>query len=135
MGTIAIGGSVVPMLLQHKDQLLSKSGAVLLVGIAIMVIGLLVCARAGSLKVGNARAVKAKSQSSLGLGLVYCVAAGLLSALVNFGLIFGAPIAKPAMAHGLDLATANNAVWALVFTANYLVNLGYCVSKGSERYS
>jgi L-rhamnose-H+ transport protein len=132
MGIIAIGGSVVPMLLQHRDQVLSKSSAALLIGIAIMVIGLVVCARAGNLKMENARAVKAKPSSSLGLGLLYCVAAGLLSALVNFALIFGAPIAKPAMARGLDLATANNAVWALVFTANYLVNFGYCIFKGSR---
>jgi L-rhamnose-H+ transport protein len=38
----------------------------------------------------------------------------------------------PAMAQGLDLATANNAVWALVFTASYLVNLGYCIFKGAR---
>lgn len=130
MGLVAIGGSVVPMLLQHADQMSSKGGAVLLLGIATMIIGLVVCARAVGMRTARAEGVKARSLSSPSVGIFYCLAAGLLSALVNFALIFGAPIARPAVASGLDPATANNAVWALVFTSNYLVNIGYCVFKG-----
>lgn len=133
MGLIAIGGSLVPMLLQHSEQLLSKGGAELLAGIAVMIAGLMVCARAGSLKARDAQVAKTSSSTSFGIGLFYCVASGLLSALVNFALIFGAPIAKVALARGLDLATANNAVWALVFTVAYMVNLGYCIFKGARR--
>ena len=131
MGLIAIGGSIVPLLLLHGDRLMSRGGTALIVGMGIMFAGLVVCARAGSLRTGNRNnAGTASSLSPFALGLLYCVAAGVLSALVNFALIFGAPIAKPAMAQGLDLATANNAVWALVFTASYLVNFGYCLFKG-----
>ena len=130
MGLIAIGGSVVPLILLHKDQFSSRAGEILIIGIATMVIGLVVCARAGSLKSGKMGAEKGKaSLSGYGIGLVYCIAAGFLSALVNFALIFGAPIAKPAIVRGLDPGTANNAVWALVFTSGYLVNALYCVLK------
>src|ERR1017187_9100222 len=48
MGLIAIGGSLVPMLLQHRDQLASRGGAALFAGIAAMIVGMTVCARAGS---------------------------------------------------------------------------------------
>jgi L-rhamnose-H+ transport protein len=127
MGLIAIGGSVIPMLLQHRDQMMTAGGATLLVGIGTMFAGLAICARAGSLR---SKPQKVDSSlSSFGLGVFYCVVAGLLSALVNFALIFGAPVARPAIAQGLDLATANNAVWALVFISSYLVNLGYCIFK------
>jgi L-rhamnose-H+ transport protein len=130
MGLIAIGGSVVTLILLHKDQFSSRAGEILIIGIATMVIGLVVCARAGSLKSGKVGAEKGKSSlSGYGIGLVYCLAAGFLSALVNFALIFGAPIAKPAIVRGLDPGTANNAVWALVFTSGYLVNALYCVLK------
>jgi L-rhamnose-H+ transport protein len=132
MGLVAIGGSVIPLLLQHRDQLFSSVGAGLLGGIGLMVVGLLVCARAGSLKSAKENS-QTRAETSFGLGLLYCIAAGLLSALVNFALIFGAPIAKPAMAQGLDASAANNAVWALVFTANYLVNFGYCVYLGAKK--
>ncbi|HEX4022145.1 MAG TPA: L-rhamnose/proton symporter RhaT [Acidobacteriaceae bacterium] len=134
MGLVAIGGSVVPLLLQHRDQLFGKSGAALLSGIGIMILGLALCARAGSLKTATGASSKTGSFSpAFSLGLFYCIAAGLLSALVNFALIFGAPIANPAIAQGLDAATANNAVWALVFAANYLVNLGYCFYLGFRK--
>lgn len=128
MGLIAIGGSLIPMLIEHGD-LAHGSGVYLLAGIAVMVSGLVICSWAGSLKAGNSRAMRDRGSGSFALGLFYCIVAGLLSALVNFALIFGAPIARPAMARGLDLATANNAVWALVFTSSYLVNLGYCLWK------
>jgi L-rhamnose-H+ transport protein len=58
---------------------------------------------------------------------MYCIAAGLLSALVNFALIFGAPLAKAATDSGAPRAAANNAIWAIAFSANYLVNLMYCL--------
>jgi L-rhamnose-H+ transport protein len=128
MGLIAIGGSLIPMLLQHGDQLMTGGGAALLIGIGIMFVGLAICARAGSLRGGN-RKPACSSRSPFALGIFYCAAAGLLSALVNLALIFGEPIAKPALSRGLDLSTANNTVWALVFTSNYLVNLGFCIFK------
>ena len=135
MGLIAIGGSVVPLLLTHNAQISMQSGVGLLAGIGLMVIGLTICARAGNLKHGESGEPGRPMQ--FGLGLIYCLAAGVLSALVNFALVFGAPIAQRAIASGVDPATANNAVWAIVFTVNYLVNIGYClfraVRKGSLR--
>ena len=174
MGLIAIGGSVVPLLLQHHGQLLSRSGIALLAGIFVMIIGLIVCARAGSLKAAdqNSPAVKAVSQlmspdknreerfslgenhekvlgfgphqlrnrssgsaPSFGRGAFYCIAAGLLSALVNFALIFGAPLAQAAIDRGTPPAAANNAIWAIVFATNYLLNIAYCVYLGRKRSS
>ena len=127
MGLIAIGGSVVPLLLQHRDQLMSKSSIALLVGIGFMILGLMVCARAGSLKAANRNAPGAGAVTiSFGRGAFYCLAAGLLSALVNFALIFGAPLAQTAIVWGAAPAAANNAIWAIVFVTNFVVNVGYC---------
>ena len=134
MGLIAIGGSVVPLLLAHNAQISMQSGAGLLAGIGLMVIGLSICASRrkpeahGSRRIGSAPGTSA-------LGLIYCLAAGVLSALVNLALVFGAPIAQPAIASGVDPATANNAVWAIVFTVNYLVNIGYCLFRAARRGS
>jgi L-rhamnose-H+ transport protein len=132
IGLIAIGGSIIPLTMQHPEQLSRPPGLVLMAGIAIMILGIAVCARAGQLK--EKAAATADSQAGAGssgkvrygLGLFFCVASGLLSALVNFALIFGAGIADNAARQGVDPSAANNAVWALVFTANYVVNVGYC---------
>lgn len=136
MGIIAIGGSVVPLLLQHHDQVLSRSSITLFAGICVMLVGLMVCARAGQLKAANQADPEGNDgHVSFGLGAFYCFAAGLFSALVNFALIFGAPVAQAATARGISQAAANNAIWAIVFATNFLVNFGYCVYLGRKRGS
>lgn len=128
MGLIAIGGSVVPFAMQHRGQFVGKTGFGLVAGICVMLIGLTVCARAGNLKLSNGGQPRSNAPAaSPGRGLFYCITAGLLSALVNFALIFGAPIEQAAMEHGVAAAAANNAVWAIVFAANYSVNVIYCI--------
>jgi L-rhamnose-H+ transport protein len=134
MGLIAIGGSIVPLLLQHHGQLLSKSGITLLLGICVMLIGLIVCSRAGSLKMADlAPSQTASSVTTFGRGVFYCLAAGLLSALVNFALIFGVPVAQAAIDRGVPKSAANNAIWAIVFGTNYLLNLIYCAYLARKR--
>jgi L-rhamnose-H+ transport protein len=124
-GLIAIGGSIIPLLMRDPGALIEPAGLVLLCGVALMIFGLLTCARAGKLKsAGTGGDIAAKVPFRT--GLLFCVLAGLLSALVNFGLIFGTGIARIAVEKGASPANANNAVWALVFTANYLVNIIYC---------
>lgn len=131
MGLIAIGGSVIPMMLEHVN--VPAGGAkTLLSGIAVMIVGLSLCARAGSLKARDEQSSSATSNKPFGLGLFYCVAAGLLSGLVNFSLVLGVPIAIPAIEEGINPATANNAIWALAFTANYVVNILFCIRKGTK---
>jgi L-rhamnose-H+ transport protein len=128
MGLIAISGSLIPLLLQHRGPLLGRRSIALLSGICVMLIGLIVCSRAGSLKMpSQSSSATSASGPSFVRGAFYCVAAGLLSALVNFALIFGAPLARAATNSGAPAAAANNAIWAIAFSANYLVNLVYCV--------
>lgn len=134
MGLIAIGGSVVPFMMQHGTQFLGRKGVALLVGICVMLVGLAVCSRAGNLKASAEGSLNEGAPgSSFGRGLLYCVAAGLLSALVNFALIYGAPIAQASEARGVPAAAAYNAVWAIVFAVNYFVNVAYCFYLARKR--
>jgi L-rhamnose-H+ transport protein len=130
MGIIAVGGSVVPMLVRHRDQLSGRGGPQLFIGIAVMIIGLIICGVAGTLKDHTPASGRTEAPGMFTKGLLYCIAGGTLSAFVNLALIFGSPVAQPAVHRGVDPATANNAIWALVFTANYAVNLGYGIVKG-----
>lgn len=134
MGLIAVGGSIVPLMMEHPEQLTRPAGLVLMGGIATMILGLSIVAQAGRIKTSvidsGARETTQDAPPTVNtpfkVGLIFCVAAGLLSALVNFGLIYGARIADAAVQQGATSANANNAVWALVFTSNYLVNVLYC---------
>lgn len=136
MGIVAIGGSIVPLLMKYPEQLLRPAGLVLMAGIVVMILGLSACAKAGSLKEESRQAASrgdsaaSSTHTPFKVGLFFCVASGVLSALVNFGFIFGQNIADAAIREGVSPSNATNAIWALVFTSNYLVNVGYCVYLG-----
>lgn len=130
MGLVAVGGSIVPLLMKYPEQLLRPAGLVLMAGIIVMLLGLAACGRAGQLKDSSTRRLETGEpgparKASFKLGLFFCVASGLTSPLVNFGLIFGADISHAAIRQGATPSSANNAIWALVFSANYLVNIAY----------
>ena len=133
MGMIAINGSVIPLMMEHPEQLTQTSGQVMMMGIAIMIFGLVVCALAGHRKDRALRGSQSASTDDTGIkpsfttGLILCITSGILSPLVNFGLIYGNEVSEQAVKHGADPGYASNAIWALVFTSNYLVNIGYCV--------
>jgi L-rhamnose-H+ transport protein len=93
-----------------------------------MIAGIAVCARAGRMKQQGAdRVSPGASGRNFASGLLCCVPAGVLSPMVNFALIFGSGVADSAVRFGATPENANNAIWALVFTANYSVNLLYGV--------
>lgn len=133
LGLIAVCGSLIPLVIEHPERLYEQSGQMVIAGIVLMLVGLVVCGLAGHAKQRDT--ARADGDVPFTVGLAYCVLAGVLSALVNFGLIYGADIASQAAAHGASPGNATNAVWALVFTGNYLVNVAYCAWLLARRQS
>jgi len=134
MGLINVFGSLVPLAVFQSDQVATAGGLTLISAVALMVGGIVFIARAGKLKEADlvartpaatpsAQATKAATPFSL--GLLFCVVSGLLSALVNFSFISGAEIATAAEQAGASVWAKGFAIWALVFTGNYLVNFLY----------
>lgn len=132
LGLIAINGSLTPLLMHQPEQLLTPGGAVFLLAICTMLLGLAVCAVAGRQKEKAQSKPGSSEQSAIGarrsfrVGLVFCVLSGVLSGLVNFALVFGGELTERAIDLGASRISAMNALWALVFSSNYLVNVGYC---------
>ena len=132
MGLIAVGGSVIPLAMNQPETFLELSGLVLMAGILVMIGGLFICARAGLLKERDQRASEevitgGLQKVSFRKGLIFCILSGLLSSLVNFGFIYGSSLSEAAIKLGAHPANSQNAVLALVFTSNFLVNAGYCI--------
>ena len=125
MGLIASLGAFVPLAVFFPATLLSAKGGLILVGMLIVVAGIVMCSRAGARKDKDASGASA----ALGAGLVIAVAAGALSSLPNIGMAFATNVIAIAKAHGVDRAFAGNAVWALFFTAGFLVNAAYCLYR------
>jgi L-rhamnose-H+ transport protein len=125
MGLIAALGALVPLLVFFPETLASLKGALILGGMLVVVLGILLCSRAGASKSGTSAA----AQSGLTAGLAIAVAAGILSSLPNIGMAFAARVISIAGAQGVAPGLAGNVVWALFFTAGFAVNAAYCFTR------
>ncbi|MBN2210808.1 MAG: hypothetical protein JW709_05365 [Sedimentisphaerales bacterium] len=131
MGFINVFGPIGPMVVKEPEKLTEPGGLTLLLAVAVMIVGIVFIARAGKLRerelAGDASDDQAKNATPFAVGLLFCILSGLLSACVNFSLHFGDDIATSAKNLGASDVSANNAMWALVFTGNYLVNFIYAL--------
>jgi len=127
----AVAGSIAPLGMQHPDQFARPAGLVLAMGVAVMVVGIGLCGWAGKAKEMSSPAPSPGDGQTGGshfkLGILLCVLSAILSALVNFALIFGVEIRHVALRLGSGPIGATNALWVPAFTGNYLVNIIYCV--------
>ena len=129
MGLINVFGSPLLLAITNPSKLAELGGLALLVAVAVTVIGVVVCAMAGHAKqreMHSESAGAAKTSTPFIIGLLFCIISGILSASVNFGLVFGEPIAMAAKEAGASDVTKNNAIWALVFTGNFSIGAIYC---------
>jgi L-rhamnose-H+ transport protein len=128
--SIAIG-SLVPLIAVQPHRVLTQSGVEIVGADLIMIIGVLLCAKAGSLR-GRIRA--SDSQPSVRSarftrGLLICFIAGLLTPLLNISLIVGADIVRKAVEMGAQPLYAPNSVWGLTVSMGALPSIGLCLTK------
>jgi hypothetical protein len=124
-------GVTIPMvvkptgLFSGSADLTSPAGKMILIGVAVMIVGIILVAFAGF---GRERMLKNrddKSGSFLG-GLIMCVIAGILSCGISFAFIYSqGPIVEAMKAQGASDMPANIAVWAVGLLAGGLVNIIY----------
>lgn len=129
MGLINVFGSPLLLAITAPRKLTESGGVALLAAVVVTMVGVVVCAIAGHAKEREMRSPSAGSSDAgtpFAMGLMFCVISGILSASVNFGLVFGEPIAVAAKEAGASDVTKYNAIWALVFTGNFSVGVLYC---------
>jgi L-rhamnose-H+ transport protein len=119
-------GSLVPMLVLHPERLGTAQGAYVVAGLAIVIVGVALCARAGALKEAAAASAAGRG-SQFTTGLLICIASGLTSPMMNFSFAFGDPISAEAVRRGADPGNASIAIFAVAISAGFLINAGYCI--------
>jgi L-rhamnose-H+ transport protein len=127
MGLVASMGTLIPLIIFFPNTLFTSKGLVLVIGTALVVVGIIVCSVAGSRKKPKSDSDDSSKSSILGVGLTIAIFAGILSALPNVGVAFGSSVIEAAKAAGTSNALAGNVVWALFFTMGFIVNFGYCL--------
>lgn len=132
VGLIAVGGSLIPMLVTSPDKALTGGGLVIILSMMVTILGVACCGRGGKLRDDHLQqsAQPAKRHTRFVLAFVVCVAAGVFSCMFNLAFHFGKPIADAAAAQmggSGDSFHANTPIWLLVMLGGFIPNLVYCV--------
>ena len=134
LSTGAASGSLLPLLMQHPDRIVTAQGGMLLLGIALIALGVAVCGKAG-LERDRARAQQTGAeiggaqtgQRNFFRGFVFALISGVLGSLLNLGLAFGDGIQQAARMRGASVAMSSNAVWLPCVYAGFAPGVLYCV--------
>ena len=109
LGLTMVFGSLIPSIYYQINPaegkeafelyLNSRWGLIMLSGLAICVVGIILCGKAAVLKdkeLGKSEMDSSDSEYKFGLGLAVAIVAGILSACFNFGIEAGKPMANVA---------------------------------------
>lgn len=148
LGLCAVFGALVPSVYYNffpktgKDTftmlLTSHWGQMVLLGIAICVIGIIICGKAGTMKekdlAKNQSAKEVNKDYRFGLGIFVAIVSGILSACFNFGLEAGKSMADTAnsiwvAAHPAqgNFLFRNNVIYIVVLWGGLTTNFIWCM--------
>ncbi len=132
LGTSAAAGSLVPLIAQHREKLVTRQGLWIFAGILIIFLGVALCGWAGKLRDAVTAPSPVESypagaaRRSYVRGFLYAFSAGFLGCMLNFGLAFGGTIEEAARERGASLAMMSNAVWLPCLYAGFIPGAVYC---------
>lgn len=138
IGLSTVLGSLLPLLVLHRERMFTSQGAVIFLGVLLILVGIVGCALAGKMKDKHLEASDPRPRESAAVtmsfkaGLIICVLAGVGSPLINFGLAFGAPLLARAAAQGVNPSSQANVIWAPLNTAAFIPYIIYCLYLGKK---
>lgn len=123
-------GTLMPIIIRNPSELLLPDGLRIMTGVAVLLFGIVICSRAGSLKdkaltdrKGDLKSGKPKFLT----GLIVCILAGIIGPMINFGFVYGEPLKTKAIEFGSTLNFSSNAIWSIVLTGGFVANFLYCL--------
>jgi L-rhamnose-H+ transport protein len=133
IGLSTVLGSLLPLLIQHRERMFTQQGAMIFLGVLLVLIGIIGCALAGSMKDKHLGAADPRPRESTAVsmsfkaGLVIVILAGVGSPLINFGLAFGDTLKDIAGQQGVSPGSQANVIWAPLNTAAFIPYIIYCI--------
>ncbi len=112
------------------ELLTTTSGRVTLSGIAVCLIGIIICGKAGMMKEkGLSAEQKAESikEFNFAKGLFVAVVAGILSACMAYAFAAGAPIQTKAVEMGLRPVLSNIPLLVIILLGGFTTNCFWCL--------
>lgn len=126
MGTSIALGSLIPLLWLEHGAVSAVQMTRVLIAVSLIVLGVALCARAGYVREREQNRDKPGGDASAARGIAICLAAGILTTLLNLALASGIGITQLAIESGASPHDAANAVWGLAVSAGAVPSLIYC---------
>jgi L-rhamnose-H+ transport protein len=127
LGISAAVGALVPLFQSRSHGAFAQRDIFVLAGIALIAIGVGICAVAGRRREAALGQKVDPGKASVMRGLLYCTISGVGSALVGIGLWLGGSIGAVAEKFGASTTWSPNAIWLPLMMAGGIPNLIYCI--------
>jgi len=127
LGLSIVLGSLLPLLWARAFELGSRHDWFFILGLALMVLGVILCARAGGGKADSA----SPSGRRFRLGLMIALAGGILAPTLNFGIQYGTSLlGKTRESVGTEhFPVQTYLAWAVFLSSAALLQAGYCLFR------
>jgi L-rhamnose-H+ transport protein len=126
-GMSAALGSLIPLFVLNRERLTQPSGALVISGVVMALIGVGIIGAAGRRR--EAKAKSGAAQIPITRGLLLAIGSGLLAPTLNFSFAFGKEIVGEAVRHGASETSGADAIWAVCLAGGCLSNAGYAVLR------
>jgi L-rhamnose-H+ transport protein len=136
--SIAVG-SLAPLVISHRERIISKQGMWIVLADAGIISGVLFCTWAGKVSDKNRTpkdseaAFLSSTHGHFSRGIIAAFLAAFLSSLFNIALAYGGEFNRLAIARGASPLNAANALWAFTVTFGYLPNVSFTIYSFSRR--
>jgi L-rhamnose-H+ transport protein len=121
-----------------NDLLTTSWGQVVVAGVALCLLGIYICGRAGMLKekeLPESEKKKSVAEFSLVKGLVVAIFSGIMSACFNFGIEAGKPMAEAAVNAGFNPLYQNNVTYVVLLWGGLTTNFIWCMILNARNKS
>jgi L-rhamnose-H+ transport protein len=126
LGTSAAVGALTPLIAQHADQIMTRQGGLIFLGVLMIIVGVALCGLAGKRRETALQQASASVRHGFWSGYLLAFVSGILGSMLNLGLAYGGSIQRAAQQHGASLAMMSNAVWLPCLYAGFLPGAIYC---------
>ena len=122
LGVAATSGTLIPLIGKPPEHFSFGQGLITGTALVLMLAGVAVCSFAGRWKEEEDAARRRRSYR---IGVLICIASGLLSSCGNLGYAWGEVIYSRAIGPQLPKYLAPNALWSILTPPLFLCNAGY----------
>lgn len=129
VGLGALFGTLVPLLVKHRDVAASYRGVLVFCGVAVMIVGVALAAWAGRMREKNGTAARPARESGYSTALGLAVLCGILASMLNYAFAFGDGIARQAVRMGNSPESAGYAVWPIALLGGFVPNVSYAAVR------